>query len=119
MDSRRQLEALMMGRLDVAIIRVTAGMTARYPSGWDFRLLRLEPFWLVGRPGDPPRDQASLQDRPVEVFADGPASPLYNAHGEYMTSFEQQPASHCPGSATPGPTTTVSRSSTGAAIRRT
>ena len=90
MDSRRQLEALMMGQLDVAIIRVTAGMMARYPSGWDFRLLRLEPFWLVGRPGDPPRDQASLQDRPVEVFADGPASPLYNVHGEYMTSFEQQ-----------------------------
>ena len=90
MDSRRQLEALMMGQLDVAIIRVTAGMMARYPSGWDFRLLRLEPFWLVGRPGDPPREQASLQDRPVEVFADGPASPLYNVHGEYMTSFEQQ-----------------------------
>ena len=37
MDSRRQLEALMMGQLDVAIIRVTAGMMARYPSGWDFR----------------------------------------------------------------------------------
>lgn len=90
MDSIRQLEALMMGQLDVAIIRVTAGLAARYPTGWQFRLLRLEPFWLVGRPGDPPRAQASFHDRPVEVFADGPESPLYNAHGQYMTALEQQ-----------------------------
>lgn len=90
MDSRRQLDALLMGQLDVAIIRVTTAMMARYPTGWDFRLLRLEPFWLVGRPGDPPGERASLRERPVEVFADGPASPLYNVHGQYMTSFEQE-----------------------------
>lgn len=90
MDSIRQLEALISGRLDVGIIRVTAGMVARFPVGWQHQLLRLEPFWLVGRPGDPPRAQASFQDRPIEVFSDGPESPLYNAHGQYMAAFEQQ-----------------------------
>lgn len=90
MDSLRQLEALMMGQLDVAIIRVTAAMVARYPAGWDYRLLRLEPFWLVGRPGDPPAEQASLQARALEVFADNSTSPLYNVHGQYLTAFEQQ-----------------------------
>lgn len=90
MDSIRQIEALMAGRLDVGIIRVTSALAARYPSGWQYRLLRLEPFWLVGRPGDAPSDQASFLDRTVEVFADVPESPLYNAHGLYMTALEQQ-----------------------------
>jgi DNA-binding transcriptional LysR family regulator len=89
MDSVRQLRALLNGQLDVAIIRVTAQMSAEHPLGWRHRLLRLEPFWLVGRPGDPPRDVVSLHDRPLEVFADGPGSALYNAHGQYLTTFEQ------------------------------
>jgi DNA-binding transcriptional LysR family regulator len=90
MDSVRQLDALLRGQLDVGIIRVTAGLVERYPSGWQHRLLRLEPFWLVGRRGDEPGSQASLRARRVEVFAEGPDSPLYNAHGLYMTAFEQQ-----------------------------
>ncbi len=90
MDSIRQLEGLLAGRLDVGIIRVTAALVARYPSGWQYRLLRLEPFWLVGRPADEPGGAASFHDRPVEVFADVPESPLYNAHGQFMTAFEQQ-----------------------------
>jgi len=90
MDSVHQLEALVSGRLDVAILRVTSSMTDRYPTGWDYRLLRLEPFWLVGRPGDRPADSASLSDRPLEVFADGPDSPQFNAHGEYMSALEKR-----------------------------
>src|SRR5689334_2989964 len=38
MDSVHQLEALVSGRLDVAILRVTSSMTDRYPRGWDYRL---------------------------------------------------------------------------------
>ncbi|WP_433567168.1 LysR family transcriptional regulator [Nocardia sp. CA-151230] len=90
LDSIRQLEALLARRLDVAILRVTQAMTAQHPTGWRFRRLRLEPMFLVGRPADPPRPQASLYERPVEVFADGPESGLYNAHGEYLTTFERQ-----------------------------
>jgi DNA-binding transcriptional LysR family regulator len=90
MDSLRQIEALVMGQLDIALIRVTANMTARYPSGWRSRLLRLEPFWLVGRPDDPPADRVSLRERAVEVFADTADSPTYNAHGQYMTALEKQ-----------------------------
>ncbi|MBO0843053.1 MAG: LysR family transcriptional regulator [Nocardioides sp.] len=90
MDGIRQLEALMLGQLDVAILRVTAGLVARHPTGWHHRLLRLEPFWLVGRPGEEPAAYASFHGRPIEVFADGPDSPLYNAHGQYMTALEQE-----------------------------
>jgi len=90
MDSIRQFDALMLGHLDVAIIRVTKEMATAHPSGWRQHLLRLEPFWLVGRPGDPPRERASLHERQVEVFADAPRSPLYNAHGQYMTAFETE-----------------------------
>jgi DNA-binding transcriptional LysR family regulator len=90
MDSARQLEALLTGRIDIAILRVTAAMLARFPAGWQFRLLRLEPFWLVGRPGDSPAAQVSFRDRRIEVFAEPRDSPIYNVHSEYMTSFEQQ-----------------------------
>jgi hypothetical protein len=88
MDSRRQLEALMHGLLDIAILRVTPEMTAAHPFGWRHRLLRIEPFWLIGRPGDPESETASLYDRPIEVFADPRGSPLFNAHGEYITALE-------------------------------
>ncbi|WP_040809897.1 LysR family transcriptional regulator [Nocardia concava] len=90
LDSTRQLEALLENRLDIAMLRVTAAMTAQHPTGWCFRRLRLEPLLLVGRPGDPPRPEVSLHERPLEAFADGPDSGLYNVHGEYLTTFERQ-----------------------------
>jgi DNA-binding transcriptional LysR family regulator len=88
LDSYRQLEALLAGRLDVAILRVTAQMRIERPTGWQHRLLRLEPMLLIGRPGDGERETASLSERPVEVFGDGPESHLFNAHGEYLRAFE-------------------------------
>ena len=72
MDSARQLDALLDDQLDVAILRVTRQMVAEHPAGWHYRLLRLEPMLLVGRPGDPHQESASFHDRPVEVFADSP-----------------------------------------------
>ncbi|HEX7307180.1 LysR family transcriptional regulator, partial [Lentzea sp.] len=89
MDSTRQLAALLADELDVAIIRVTAAMRTEHPAGWRHTLLRLEPFWLVGRPGDAPRPSASLHERPLEVFGDPPGSALYNTHGRYLSSLEQ------------------------------
>ncbi|MGW4210319.1 LysR family transcriptional regulator [Lentzea sp. NPDC004789] len=89
MDSTRQLAALLAHQLDVAIIRVTATMRTNHPAGWRHALLRLEPFWLVGRPGDSPRPSASLHERPMEVFGDPPGSALYNTHGRYLSSLEQ------------------------------
>ena len=68
MDSIRQLKAMLSGRLDVAILRVTRQMLADHPAGWHHRLLRLEPMVLVGRPGDdPPRRRlvARAPDRSV------------------------------------------------------
>lgn len=90
MDSIRQLEAMLSGRLDVAILRVTRQMLADHPTGWHHRLLRLEPMMLVGRPGDQPRDVASLHERPIEVFADAVGSGMYNAHGQYLSAFERE-----------------------------
>jgi DNA-binding transcriptional LysR family regulator len=90
MDSTRQLNALLTGQLDVAILRVTPQMLAEHPTGWHRRLLRLEPMLLVGRVGDPVRESASLHERPVEVFADAVGSGLYNVHGEYLAAFERQ-----------------------------
>ena len=89
MDSARQLDALLSEQLDVAVLRVTPKMLAERPTGWQRRLLRLEPMWLVGRPGDEPRDSVSLHERPVEVFADAVGSGLYNVHGEYLAAFER------------------------------
>ena len=48
MDSITQLNALLEGRLDVAILRVTPRMRIAHPRGWRHRLLRLEPLVLVG-----------------------------------------------------------------------
>ncbi|WP_051276416.1 LysR family transcriptional regulator [Marmoricola sp. URHB0036] len=90
MDSARQLDALLSEQLDVAVLRVTPKMLAERPTGWQRRLLRLEPMWLVGRPGDEPRDSVSLHERPVEVFADTAESGLYNVHGEYLAAFERE-----------------------------
>jgi DNA-binding transcriptional LysR family regulator len=89
MDSARQLTALLEDHLDVAVVRVTTGMKAEHPAGWRHALLRHEPFWLVGRPGDPSRTSASVHERPLEVFADAPGSALYNVHGRYLSSLEQ------------------------------
>lgn len=89
MDGIRQLTALLNDQLDVAIIRVTARMHADHPTGWRHKPLRLEPFWLVGRPGDEPRPSASFHERPVEVFADRLGGPMYNAHGQYLSSLER------------------------------
>ena len=90
MDSARQLDALLSEQLDVAVLRVTPKMLAERPTGWQRRLLRLEPLWLVGRPGDDPRDSVSLHERPVEVFADAAGSGLFNVHGEYLAAFERE-----------------------------
>jgi hypothetical protein len=89
MDSTRQLAALLADQLDVTIIRVTAAMRTDHPTGWRHALLRLEPLWLVGRPGDAPRPTTSLHERPIEVFGDPPGSALYNTHGRYLSSLEQ------------------------------
>lgn len=89
LDSYRQLQALMSGLLDVAILRVTAPMLAERPTGWQHRRLRMEPMLLVGRPGEAERETASLYERPIEVFGDAPGSGLFNAHGDYLTAFEQ------------------------------
>jgi DNA-binding transcriptional LysR family regulator len=90
MDSARQLEALLAEQLDVAVIRVTPQMLADHPVGWQRRLIRLERLWLVGRPGEPPRESASLHERPVEVFADATGSGMFNVHGDYLAAFERQ-----------------------------
>lgn len=89
MDSLTQLTALLENRLDVAILRVTPQMLIDHPRGWSHALLRLEPMRLVGQIGDEPNRTASLFERPLEVFGDLPESGLYNAHGEYLSSFEQ------------------------------
>jgi len=88
MDSQRQLDALVKGQLDIAILRLTPAMVADHPVGWHHRPLRFEPLWLVGRPGDPEAEKASLHERPIEVFADPPGSALFNAHGEYLVALE-------------------------------
>ena len=102
LDSNSQLDALLRGQLDVAILRVTARMLAEHPVGWHHRPLRLEPLRLVGRPGDPPRETASLFERPVEVFGDPPGSGTYNAHGDYLTAFERHTGLHLRWLGTPG-----------------
>ena len=89
MDSARQLDALLDNRLDVAILRVTRQMVADRPAGWHYRLLRLEPLLLVGRPTDPHHETESFHDRPVTVFADAPGSGMYNVHGDYVSAFER------------------------------
>ena len=89
MDSARQLDALLDHRLDVAMLRVTRQMVADHPAGWHYRLLRLEPMLLVGRPTDLHRETASFHDRPVTVFADTPGSGMYNVHGDYVSTFER------------------------------
>lgn len=90
MDSRRQFDALLDGLLDVAILRVTADMTIEHPVGWQHKPLRLEPFWLVGRPGEAAAETASLLERRLEVFSDPSGSATFNMHGQYLTAFEQR-----------------------------
>ena len=89
MDSITQLQALLEHRLDVAILRVTRRMLTDHPTGWSHCLVRLEPLMMVGGPGDERKDTASLHERPLQVFGDPPESGSYNAHGEYLTAFEQ------------------------------
>ncbi|GAA2161907.1 DNA-binding transcriptional LysR family regulator [Humibacillus xanthopallidus] len=90
MDSITQLNALMQGRLDVAILRVTPRMSIAHPSGWRHRLLRLEPLVLVGTDAGDGASTASFHERPLSVFADPPDSGSYNAHGQYLTALEQR-----------------------------
>lgn len=90
MDSITQLGALLHGRLDVAILRITPRMLLAHPSGWRHRLLRLEPMVLVGSPGDADTPTASFRDRPVHVFGDPPDSGTYSAHGQYLTALEER-----------------------------
>ena len=90
MDSITQLGALMQGRLDVAILRVTPRMKIAHPSGWRHRLLRLEPLVLVGSGEDDGTSSASFHERPLHVFADPPDSGTYSAHGQYITALEQR-----------------------------
>ena len=88
MDSIAQLGALVEGRLDVAILRVTPRMRIAHPSGWCHRLLRLEPLVLVGRVDDVDVTAASLHERELHAFADPPVSGSYNAHGQYLRALE-------------------------------
>jgi DNA-binding transcriptional LysR family regulator len=89
LDSYGQLHALLSGQLDVAMLRVTPALLDRHPSGWEHRLLRMEPMSLIGRAGGTRRETASLFEGPIEVFGDAQGSGSYNAHGEYLTAFEQ------------------------------
>ena len=89
MDSISQLEALLANRLDVGILRVTPRMLSEHPTGWRHQPLRLEPLVLVGASGDERRQTASLYERPLHVFGDPPESGQYNAHGQYLTAFEE------------------------------
>lgn len=90
MDSRRQFDALLAGLLDVAIIRVTPEMAAKHPAGWLHRPLRLEPFWLIGRPDDASAERASLFERPLQVFGDPAGTATFNVHGQYLVALEQR-----------------------------
>ena len=90
MDSVTQLNALLQGRLDVAILRVTPRMKIAHPTGWRHRLLRLEPLVLVGSHNGEPKESASFGERPLHVFGDPPSSGTYNAHGQYLTALEQR-----------------------------
>ena len=90
MDSVTQLNALLEGRLDVAILRVTPRMKIAHPRGWRHRLLRLEPFVLVGAQTGESKETASFDERPLHVFGDPPSSGTYNAHGQYLTALEQR-----------------------------
>lgn len=94
LDSATQLEALLQYRLDVAILRITPRMLVEHPTGWEHRLLRLEPLVLVGRPGGDATDEAglataSLHDGPLDVFGDPPESGSYNAHGDFLSAAER------------------------------
>lgn len=92
LDSAAQLEALLQYRLDVAILRISPRMLAEHPTGWEHRLLRLEPLVLVGGPPDgtdEPTGTASLYDGPLDVFGDPPDSGSYNAHGDYLRALER------------------------------
>lgn len=90
MDSITQLNALVEGRLDVAILRVTPRMKIAHPSRWRHRLLRLEPLVLVGSGDDDRTARASFYQRPLHVFADPPDSGTYSAHGQYLTALEER-----------------------------
>ena len=90
MDSITQLNALLQGRLDVAILRVTPRMKIAHPHGWRHRLLRIEPLVLVGAHAGEPKETASFDERPLHVFGDPPSSGTYNAHGQYLTALEQR-----------------------------
>lgn len=89
MDSITQLGALVEGRLDVAILRVTPRMRIAHPTGWRHRLLRLEPLVLVGPPHDVRARSAPLHERELHAFADPPVSGNYNAHGQYLRALEE------------------------------
>ncbi|GAA4487209.1 LysR family transcriptional regulator [Microbacterium panaciterrae] len=89
MDSVTQLEALLAHRIDVAMLHLTPRMLRDHPNGWSHRLLRLEPFALIGTADDEPARTASFHDRPLYVFGDPPESGGYNAHGEFLTAFER------------------------------
>ena len=89
MDSITQLGALVEGRLDVAILRVTPRMRIAHPRGWRHRLLRLEPLVLVGPPDDVRAPSAALHARELHAFADSPLSGSYNAHGQYLRALEE------------------------------
>ena len=102
MDSITQLNALVEGRLDVAILRVTPRMKIAHPSRWRHCLLRLEPLVLVGSGDDTRTGRASFHQRPLHVFADPPDSGTYSAHGQYLTALEQRLGQRMTWLGTPG-----------------
>jgi DNA-binding transcriptional LysR family regulator len=102
MDSITQLGALVDGRIDVAILRVTPRMLIAHPSGWRHRMLRLEPLVLVGPADDVPAASASFYERELHAFADPPVSGTYNAHGQYLTALEERLALRMRWLGTPG-----------------
>jgi DNA-binding transcriptional LysR family regulator len=90
MHSTAQLRALLDQRLDVAILRITPRMLLEHPTGWQHRLLRLEPLVLVGARGDENEPTAGLGQRPLHVFGDPPESGTYNAHGQFLSALERE-----------------------------
>src|SRR5690606_19579003 len=90
MDGYSQLDALLAHRLDVAVIRVTERMLRRHPTGWRYRLLRLEPLVIVGGESAAKGPHLLAGDHPLVVFADPIGSGTYTAWGEYLAALERE-----------------------------
>lgn len=108
MDSYAQLHALLAHRLDVAVIRVTERMLRQHPTGWQHRLLRLEPLVIVGAESEASTAEALSPPptlsggHPLVVLGDPVGSGSYSAYSEYLTALEREAPSSLTWMGTPG-----------------